>query len=196
MTTRTRNKSDNERLSKDYPRVHLETVAQWRRWLRDNHAKVPGVWLMSYKRGAKKPFIEYEDAVQEALCYGWIDGQLRPIDDERSSLLFTPRRPGSGWARSNKERVKKLIAEKRMQPAGLAKIEAATKDGSWTLLDSVEALEVPADLKKALAAAGATKAFAALSNSAKRARLYALVTAKKPETRAKRLADIVRRLGA
>ena len=183
-------------MAADHPRVHLETVAQWRRWLRTNHAKVPGVWLVSYKRSAKKPFVEYEDAVQEALCYGWIDGQLRPIDDERSSLLFTPRRAGSAWARSNKERVKKLIAEGRMQPAGLAKIEAAKKDGSWTLLDSVEALEVPADLKNALAAARATKAFAALSNSAKRAHLYALVSAKKPETRAKRLADIVRSLRA
>lgn len=180
----------------DYPRIHLKTIAEWRRWLRDNHAKAPGVWLVSYKRSTKKPFIEYEDAVQEALCYGWIDGQLRPIDDARSSLLFTPRRGGSAWARSNKERVKKLIAEKRMRPAGLAKIEAAKKDGSWTLLDSVEALEVPADLKMALAAAGATSVFVALSKSAKRAHLYALVTAKKPETRAKRLADIVRSLGA
>ncbi len=180
----------------DYPRVHLKTAAEWRRWLRDNHRTAPGVWLVSYKRTAKKPFIEYEDAVQEALCYGWIDGQLRPIDDRRSSLLFTPRRAGSAWARSNKERIKKLISEKRMRPAGLAKIEAAKKDGSWTLLDSVEALEVPADLKKALAAARARTAFAALSNTAKRAHLYALVTAKRPETRAKRLAAIVRSVRA
>ncbi len=152
------------------------------------------MWLISYKRATGKPFVEYEDAVLEALCYGWIDGQLRPIDEQRSSLLFTPRKKGSGWARSNKERVKRLVAEGRMQPAGLAKVEAAKKDGSWTLLDSVEALEVPADLRKALAAVGATKAFDALSNSAKRAHLYALVTAKKPETRAKRLAAIVRSL--
>lgn len=178
----------------DYPKVHIGDRSEWRRWLREHHAKTPGVWLISYKRATGRPFVEYEDAVLEALCYGWIDGQLRPIDDQRSSLLFTPRKKGSGWARSNKERVKRLVAEGRMQPAGLAKIEAAKRDGSWTLLDSVESLAVPADLKKALAAAGAAKAFEALSKSAKRAHLYALVTAKKPETRAKRMAGIVRSL--
>lgn len=175
----------------DYPRVHLKTAAEWRRWLRENHARVPGVWLVSFKRVTGKPSVDYEDAVQEALCYGWIDGQLRPIDDERASLLFTPRRAGSAWARSNKERVRKLIAAGRMRPAGLAKIEAAKKDGSWTLLDSVEALSMPADLRRALSRAGVTKAFDALSNSAKRAHLYRLVTAKRPETRAKRLAAVV-----
>jgi uncharacterized protein YdeI (YjbR/CyaY-like superfamily) len=177
----------------DYPRVHPKTAAEWRRWLRDNHAKAPGVWLVSYKRATGKPFVEYEDLVLEALCFGWIDGQLRPIDDERSSLLFAPRKSGSGWARTNKERVRRLIAEGRMQPAGLAKIEAAKKDGSWALLDSVEALEVPADLKKALGAASA-KRFDGLSPSLRKQHLYSLVTAKRPETRAKRVADIVRSL--
>jgi uncharacterized protein YdeI (YjbR/CyaY-like superfamily) len=151
--------------------------------------------MVSYKRASGKPFVAYEDAVQEALCYGWIDGQLRPIDDERSSLLFTPRKPGSGWARTNKDRVRALIAEGRMRPAGLAKIEAAKKDGSWTLLDSVEALEVPADLRKALGAAGAKK-FAALAASARKQHLYSLVTAKRPETRAARIAAIVRTVHA
>lgn len=177
----------------DYPRVHPKTAAEWRRWLREHHATAPGVWFVSYKRVTGKPFVEYEDAVQEALCYGWIDGQLKPIDDQRSSLLFAPRKPGSGWARTNKERVRRLIGEGRMQPAGLSKIEAAKSDGSWTLLDSVEALEVPADLRKALGAAGAKK-FDALSASARKQHLYALVTAKRPETRAKRVADIVRRV--
>lgn len=176
----------------DYPRVHLETVGQWCRWLRDNHANAKGVWLVTWKRTTGKPFIEYEDAIQEALCWGWIDSQGKSLDERRLSLLYTPRKPGSGWARTNKARIVKLIAAKRMQPPGLAKIAAAKKDGSWTLLDSVEATRVPADLKKALAAAGATKRFDALSATAKRAHLYALVTAKRPETRAKRLADIVR----
>lgn len=175
----------------DYPTVHLKTTAEWRRWLGANHDRAPGVWLVSYKRATEQPFIEYEDAVLEALCVGWVDGQLRPIDGERSSLLFTPRRPGSGWARSNKERVAKLITAGRMKPAGLAKITAAKRDGSWTLLDSVEALEVPADLRKALAAARATKAFGALSPSARKQHLYRLVTAKKPETRAKRIDAVV-----
>lgn len=149
---------------------------------------------MQYRRAANKPFIPYEDAVREALCYGWIDAQTKPMDDERAALLFTPRRPGSGWAASNKLRVRALVAEGRMRPAGLAKIAAAKKDGSWTLLDGVEALRVPPDLAKALAAARVTKAFGALSNTAKRAHLYALVTAKRPDTRTKRLAGIVRSL--
>ncbi len=175
----------------DYPSVHPKTTAEWRRWLRENHVKAQGVWLVSYKRVTGKPFVEYEDAVLEALCYGWIDSQLRPLDAERSSLLFTKRRGGSGWARSNKARVAKLIKEGRMRPAGLAVIEAAKRDGSWTLLDSVEALQVPDDLRTALAAARATKSFDALSVSLRRQHLYFLVTAKRPETRAKRVAAVV-----
>lgn len=175
----------------DRPQFHPKTAAEWRRWLRENHATAAGVWLVSYKAATGRPSVAYEEAVQEALCYGWIDAQLRPIDDERSSILFAPRRAGSAWARSNKERVRKLIAAGRMRPAGLAKIEAAKRDGSWTLLDSVEAMTIPPDLRKALAAARVTKAFGALSNSAKRAHLYRLVTAKRPETRAKRVADVV-----
>lgn len=177
-----------------YPSVHAKTLTEWRRWLRENHATQRGVWLVSDKRATKKPFIEYEDAVQEALCFGWIDGQLRPIDDSRSSLLFTPRRRGSGWARSNKERVAKLMKAGRMQPSGFAKVAEAKKDGSWTLLDSVEALEVPADLRRALAAAGVTKAFAALTPGVRKQHLYQLVTAKRSETRTKRIAAIVRSL--
>ena len=175
----------------DYARVHLKTIDEWRAWLREHHATERGVWLVSYKRATKKPFIEYEDAVLEALCFGWIDGQLRPIDDARSSLLFTPRRRGSGWARSNKERVAKLTKEGRMQAAGLAKVVEAKKDGSWTLLDSVEALEVPADLRRALARAGLARAFAGLGPGARKQHLYRLVTAKRPETRAKRIDAIV-----
>ena len=171
--------------------MHAKTVAEWRRWLAANHATQPGVWLVSYKRVTKKPFVEYEDAVLEALCVGWVDGQTRPLDAERSTLLFTPRRRGSGWARSNKARVAKLMKEGRMKPAGLAKIAAAKKDGSWTLLDSVEALEVPADLRRALAAARATTAFDALSAGVRKLHLYQLVTAKRPETRAKRIETIV-----
>ena len=181
---------------RDYPSVHAKTVGEWRAWLRENHATQRGVWLVSHKRASQKPFVEYEDAVQEALCFGWIDGQLRPIDDTRSSLLFTPRRPGSAWARSNKERVAKLTKEGRMRPAGLAKVAAAKKDGSWTLLDSVEALEVPADLERALAKARATKAFGALTPSLRKQHLYRLVMAKRPGTRAKRIEAIVKDVSA
>ena len=175
----------------DYARFEPKTLAEWRRWLRTNHAKTPGVWFLT-SRSIEKGVVPYDAAVEEALCWGWIDGQYRPVDEKRAALLFTPRRAGSLWARSNREREKRLIADGRMQPAGLAKIEAAKKDGTFTLLESAEDGVIPADLRKALAAAGATKEFAALSPSMRRTHLVALLTAKKPETRAKRLADIVR----
>jgi uncharacterized protein YdeI (YjbR/CyaY-like superfamily) len=178
----------------DYPRVQVTTAVEWRRWLRANHATARGVWLVSYRRSAAKAQVAYEDAVEEALCYGWIDGQIQSVDDERLGQLFTPRRPGSGWARSNKERVRRLIAAGRMRPAGLTKIAAAKRDGSWTLLDSVESVTLPADLRSALRAAGVASRFEALSKTAKRAHLYRLVTAKRPVTRTKRVADVVRSL--
>jgi len=175
----------------DYPRVHARTAAEWRRWLRDNYDKSQGVWLVAFKAVTGKARLSYEDSIPDALCYGWIDSVNKPLDDERTALLFTPRRAGSGWSRTNKVRIARLIEEGRMEAAGLAKIEAAKRDGSWTLLDSVEALEVPADLRKALGAAGLRK-FQALTPGRKKEHLRALVTAKRPETRAKRVALIVR----
>lgn len=177
----------------DYPRVDVRTAAEWRRWLREHHAKERGAWLVSYRRVTGKPAVEYDDAVCEALCYGWIDSVVKPLDEERTLSLYTPRKAGSGWSRSNKDRVKALVAQGRMSAAGLAKIAAAKKDGSWTLLDSVEALAVPADLKKALGATGRRR-FDALTSGKKREHLYALVSAKRPETRAKRVVDVVRSL--
>jgi uncharacterized protein YdeI (YjbR/CyaY-like superfamily) len=175
----------------DYPRIHAKTVAEWRRWLRDNHDKARGVWLVTYKAATGKERLGYEESIPDALCYGWIDSLNRPLDDERTALLFTPRRTGSGWSRTNKERISRLMKERRMQPAGLAKIEAAKRDGSWTLLDGVEALEVPDDLRKVLGAAGMRK-FEALTPGRRKEHLRALVTAKRPETRARRVAEISR----
>jgi uncharacterized protein YdeI (YjbR/CyaY-like superfamily) len=175
----------------DYPRVHPKTTAEWRRWLRDNHDKAQGVWLVAYKAGTGKARITYEESIPDALSYGWIDSLNKPLNDERTALLFTPRKAGSGWSRTNKVRTARLIKEGRMEAAGLAKIETAKRDGSWTLLDSVEALEVPDDLRKALRAAGMRK-FEALTPGRRKEHLRALVTAKRPETRAKRVALIVR----
>jgi uncharacterized protein YdeI (YjbR/CyaY-like superfamily) len=175
----------------DHPRVHPKSAAEWRRWLDENHDKEQGVWLVSYKAATGKARISYEDSIPDALCYGWIDSVQKPLDEERTGLLFTPRRAGSGWSRTNKERIARLIKDGRMRPPGLAKIEAAKRDGTWTLLDSVEALEVPDDLRKALGAAGMRK-FEALTPGRKKEHLRALVTAKRPETRAKRAADIAR----
>jgi uncharacterized protein YdeI (YjbR/CyaY-like superfamily) len=175
----------------DYPRVHAKTIAEWRRWLRDHHDKEPGVWLVSYKAVTGKARLGYEESIPDALCYGWIDSLNKPLDEERTGLLFTPRKPGSGWSRTNKVRIARLMKEGRMQPAGLAKIAAAKRDGSWTLLDSVEAMQVPDDLRRALGAAGMRK-FEALTPGRRKEHLRMLVTAKRPQTRAKRVADVVR----
>jgi uncharacterized protein YdeI (YjbR/CyaY-like superfamily) len=175
----------------DYARIHAKTAAEWRHWLRDNHDKAQGVWLVTYKAATGKTRLGYEDSIPDALCFGWIDSVNKPLDDQRTALLFTPRRAGSGWSRTNKERIALLLKDRRMEAAGLSKIAAAKRDGSWTLLDSVEALEVPADLRSALGRAGIRK-FDALTPGRRKEHLRTLVTAKRPETRAKRIADIVR----
>jgi len=169
------------------------TLADWRAWLADNHARPEGVWLITYRPATGKTPFSYEQAVEEALCFGWIDGQARRLDDERTMLWFAPRRPGSGWARTNKARIERLIADGRMTPAGLSKIEAAQADGSWTLLDSVERLEVPDDLAAEFDKYPDARAhFDAFPPSARRMALTWIATAKRPETRAKRVAETAR----
>jgi uncharacterized protein YdeI (YjbR/CyaY-like superfamily) len=172
--------------------IHPTTRAELRQWLEENHSRTEGVWLISYKRAAGKPAIEYDEIVEEALCFGWIDSKGNKLDDERSMLWIAPRRPGSNWARSNKERVEKLTAAGLMAPAGLAKVEAAKKDGTWTALDQVEAQVIPPDLASALAAnPAAEQYFFAFPRSVKRAILEWIASAKRPETRAKRIAETV-----
>jgi uncharacterized protein YdeI (YjbR/CyaY-like superfamily) len=151
------------------------------------------VWLISYKKASGKPRFEYDEAVEEALCFGWIDSKPNKLDDERSMLWFAPRKAGTGWSKPNKERVEKLIAAGLMAPAGLAKIETAQQDGSWNALDGVEALEIPPDLSQALAAnATAQRYFEAFPRSVKRGILEWILNAKKAETRAKRIEETVR----
>lgn len=165
----------------------------WRAWLSRNHAKQEGIWLVFYKKHTGKPTISYEDAVQEALCFGWIDSTVRRMDDERYIQMFTPRKKGSNWSDLNKRRVKKLIEQGLMTKAGLQKIEEAKKDGSWRNLDAVEKLTVPADLLKALSANRKAKDnFAAFSPSRKKAFLYWIGSAKTEATRARRIAETVR----
>ena len=171
------------------PVVEPKTIAEWRRWLATHHAAAQGVWLRFRGRGVQRMPIGYDKAVEEALCYGWIDGQYKPGTDS-SMIRFSPRRAGSGWARSNRERVTRLVAEGRMRPAGLAKVQAAKRDGSWSMLETVERLEVPADLRRALGVRGA-KRFDALPPGKRREHLYALVTAKLAATRTRRIAAIV-----
>jgi uncharacterized protein YdeI (YjbR/CyaY-like superfamily) len=176
-----------------YELVHLETRAAWRAWLERHHESAKGVWLVSRRTSTGGPRIDYDAIVEEALCFGWIDGHQKPLDDERIMNLLTPRKRGSTWASSNKRRVAKLEAGGLMAPAGHRVVEAAKADGSWSRYDSAEALEIPLDLAAALAASAvASDNFAAFSDAAKRAILRWLIDAKRPETRAKRIAETVR----
>jgi uncharacterized protein YdeI (YjbR/CyaY-like superfamily) len=172
--------------------IHPKTRSEWRKWLAENQARTEGVWLISFKKATGKPCVEYDEAVEEALCFGWIDSKTKKLDEERSMLWFSPRKPGAGWARSNKERVEKLMESGRMAAAGLARVEAAKQDGTWYALDSVEALIIPLDLDQALSANQVAKQyFDALPRSVKRAILAWIASAKRPETRSRRVTATV-----
>jgi len=174
----------------DAPAVLCETRDEWRAWLEANHATAPGVWHVSWRRATGRPRVPYELAVEEALCFGWIDSTGGNLDDERSRQYYAPRNPRSGWARSNKERVERLIAEGRMAPAGLEAIERAKANGAWTLLDDVENLVVPPDLAAAFAAnAPAADHWAGFPRSVRRMILEWIVQARKPETRSARIKE-------
>ena len=170
--------------------VHPLTVDEWRAWLAEHHQRKEGVWLIMYKKATGKARVDYEEAVAEALCFGWIDSKGNKLDDARSLLWFAPRKARSGWSRPNKERIARMLAAGKMTPAGLAKIEAAKVDGSWEALDAIENLEVPADLATALADyPNATANFEAFPRSVKRSILEWIVNGKRAETRAKRIAE-------
>jgi uncharacterized protein YdeI (YjbR/CyaY-like superfamily) len=172
--------------------VELPDRASWRAWLEADHAGSPGVWLAIGKKGRTRTALTYEDAVQEALCFGWIDSTTQRMDADRYKQLFTPRKPSSTWSKSNKARVERLVANGLMRPAGLAAVEAAKANGSWNLLDDVEDLVVPADLAAALEAdPDAARHFAAFPDSARKMALYWVSSARRPETRAKRIAHVV-----
>jgi uncharacterized protein YdeI (YjbR/CyaY-like superfamily) len=171
--------------------VYVADRAAWRQWLATNHATSPGIWLVFDKKSSRADRLAYVDAVEEALCYGWIDSTVRTLDDARYVQLMAPRKPKSTWARTNKERVERLIAQGLMAEAGLASIERAKANGSWTSLDAVESLAVPADLARALRALpGAATNFAEFSPSARKAYLHWISQAVRAETRAHRVAHV------
>ena len=172
--------------------IHPKSRAEWRKWLEENHTRTEGVWLISYKKATGKSRFDYGESVEEALCFGWIDSKPGKLDEERSMLWFAPRKAGTGWSKLNKERVEKLIESGLMAPAGLDKVEAAKKDGSWNALDAVEALEIPPDLAKAFSNNKTAKEyFDAFPRSVKRTILEWIMNVKKPETRAKRIEETV-----
>jgi len=177
-------------LAKDFPRVQIESRAEWRAWLDANHESAESIWLVTFKKASGKPYVSYDAVVEEAICFGWIDSLRRKLDDERSMLLLSPRRPGSAWSKVNKDRVERMNAAGKMHPAGLQKIEQSKTDGSWTFLDDVEALVVPDDLVVALAEYdNAEENFAGFPRSVKRGILEWIKQAKRAETRSKRVRE-------
>jgi uncharacterized protein YdeI (YjbR/CyaY-like superfamily) len=171
------------------PVVSFESTDAWDAWLTAHAADSPGVWLKIAKKGSAGRSISYSDALDVALCHGWIDGQKGRLDDEYWLQRFTPRKPGSKWSKINTERAAALIASGRMRPAGLREVERAQGDGRWEqAYESQSRVTVPEDLARALAANQRARAFFATLDSTNRyAILYRIGTAKRPETRAKRI---------
>lgn len=170
--------------------VQPGTRAAWRRWLERHHTRDRGIWFVGVKKSSGKARMTYEDMIEEALCFGWVDGQARALDAERSMLWLSPRKPRSVWSLPNKRRVERVTAAGLMRPAGQAAIDRAKVNGSWNALDTIDALEVPDDFAAALAAVPKARAhFEAFPKSAKRAMLEWIRQAKRAETRARRIHD-------
>jgi uncharacterized protein YdeI (YjbR/CyaY-like superfamily) len=168
------------------------SLAVWREWLVHNHLSQQSVWLVFYKKGAFKSSISWSEAVDVALCYGWIDSKKIKIDEEISHQFFSKRKPDSTWSKINKQKVQFLIEAGLMTEAGYKCIETAKQNGSWTMLDEVEELIIPLDLENAFANhPGARDHFLSLSKSTKKAILQWVVLAKRPETRLRRITEIV-----
>ena len=164
----------------------------WRDWLHQHHDKKKSIWLIYFKTTSGKPTVSYSDAVDEALCFGWIDSKAKPIDAYRYMQFFSRRKERSVWSRVNKEKVARLISEGRMSQAGLDIIETAKNNGSWTVLDDAEALVIPDDLDAAFTSRPGSRAyFEGLSRTDTRNILQWLILAKRAETRTKRISEIV-----
>lgn len=169
--------------------IHPLSLSEWRAWLAQHHEASGGVWVVFAKPSSGLPRIEYVEAVEEGLCWGWIDSVTRPFDEHHRVQRFSPRKKGSGWAKTNKDRLLRLEAEGRLQPAGRAVIERAKVDGSWALLDGAEAGVVPDDLASTLESSGARAGYEALPASERKRILGWLAQAKTEATRTRRLAQ-------
>lgn len=176
----------------DYPVYHPRDLAAWRSWLAANHGTARGVWVVSWRKASGRDPVPYEQLVEEALCFGWIDSTVNVLDDERGLQLMTPRRPKSGWTRLNRQRVVDLEAQGRMTDAGRRAVEVAKSNGWWTIYDPVEDLVEPDDLAGALdASPRARAAWDGFPPSARKQLLWWVVSAGRPATRANRVSKIV-----
>lgn len=168
-----------------------ESVKAWRKWLAKNHVLKTSVWLVMHNKSSVKPTISWSDAVDVALCYGWIDSKKIRVDSETAHQFFSKRKPTGTWSKTNKAKIEQLVKSGLMTEAGYAVIETAKLNGSWTTLDEVEELVVPDDLDHALQSlAGAKDHFTGMSKSARKAMLQWIVLAKRPETRQNRINEI------
>lgn len=176
----------------EHEQVEVRSRAALRQWLSENHQRSGSLWLITWKKHTDH-HVSWDDVVEEALCFGWIDSQPRKLDQDRSMIRLSPRKPGSGWSGVNKARIEGLLTAGLVAPPGLAAIEAARRDGSWTALDSASRLSVPDDLVTALDAhPGAAENFAAFPPSARRSILEWIALAKRAETRAARINETAR----
>jgi uncharacterized protein YdeI (YjbR/CyaY-like superfamily) len=180
-------------MADDHPRVEVASCVERRASLQRNHTRTTGIWLVTWKKRLSHATLPYSDVVDEALCFGWIDSLPRKLDADRTMVRLSPRKPGSAWSAVNKAKIVRLEAEGGMTKAGLAAIEGAKADGSWSRLDSTSTLSPPPDLAKALAAVPAARLnFEAFPPSVRRAILEWITQAKTAETRARRVAETTR----
>ncbi|MBN1349813.1 YdeI/OmpD-associated family protein [candidate division KSB1 bacterium] len=172
---------------------YFQTSDEWRNWLQENHAKENKIWLLFYKKETGKPSIDYESAVEEALCFGWIDSIIKKIDDQKYARKFTPRKDDSNWSELNKKRVKKLIASNRMTEVGLAKINIAKKNGQWDKPDRPNIpVELPPDFQHALEQnPKANENFQKLALTYQKHYIGWISIAKRQETKEKRIKESI-----
>jgi uncharacterized protein YdeI (YjbR/CyaY-like superfamily) len=177
--------------NKEIESICPTTKEQWREWLAENHAKKQSVWLIYYRTSSGMPTISWSEAVDEALCFGWIDSKKVSIDELRFKQYFSQRKAKSIWSKINKEKITELIENGLMTKSGLEIVKIAKDNGSWSIMDEVEALIVPQDLEKEFQARpGSMDFYLSLSNSNKKILLAWIVMAKRPETRQKRIVEI------
>lgn len=172
---------------------YAKTQKDWRKWLEKNHQSEKSVWLIIYKKDSAKPSVYYPEAVDEAICFGWIDSKPNKRDNESYYQFFAKRNPKSNWSKVNKEKVARLLKEKLIASAGLEAIETAKQNGTWTALDELEALTIPEDLQKLFSKNKiAAKHWDGFPRSSKRGILEWILNAKRPETRQKRIDETVK----
>ncbi|MDR6569046.1 Uncharacterized conserved protein YdeI, YjbR/CyaY-like superfamily, DUF1801 family [Chitinophaga ginsengisegetis] len=181
---------------KELPELFFETQQQWEKWLAKHHTQEDGVWLRMYKKDSKIPSINYAQALEEALCYGWIDGMAKSVDETSYIQKFTPRRPKSIWSERNTKHIARLTAEGKMKPAGIRQVELAKADGRWEKAYATQSeATIPDDFMAALKKNKKAAAFFETLNKQNKFAIYfRLQNAKKPETRAKRIVDFIAKL--